>query len=150
MLAPANQYKTAYGYDANGSTTSTARTAGGTTTATSYTYDLRNRMSSVTSGGVTTNYSYDEAGNIVGQSSTGTVTKYLRDNNNPTRYSQVLEVFTGGTSPSTTYTIGNSALAQNQGSTISFIMPDGITAIESCCVCTRRCRSSIHIAWRKR
>lgn len=119
------QYKNVYSYDANGSTTAVTTTDSSGTSTTTYTYDLRNRMKTVTSNGTTTTYTYDDAGDIVGQTTGSNVTSYLRDDHNPTGYSQILETWTGGTTPAVTYTIGTTVFAQNAGGAISFLMPDG-------------------------
>jgi len=120
-------YSTRYLYDANGSILSSTRTDVTGTATTVYTYDARNRIATVSSGGSTTTYTYNDDGILVKQAvAGGDTTIYLIDANNPTGYSQVLEVSkNGGSVPTMTYTLGKTIIAQNSGGTISYIMPDG-------------------------
>jgi YD repeat-containing protein len=119
---------TTFGYDANGSQTSS--TNGGNVTTN--TYDVRNRLSSVTTGGVTTTYGYDDAGNRVSETTAGTTTYYLIDSNNPTGYAKPIEQWvstTGNRSTATlsmSYVIGDRVLAQATGSgVVSYLLVDG-------------------------
>ena len=82
-----------YVYDANGSVIArTNITSGGTATAV-YAYDLKNKLSSVLTGGNTTKYEYNHQGIRV-RSLTGASTKYyLVDGNNHTGYAQVSELY---------------------------------------------------------
>ncbi len=88
-------------------------------------YDLRNRLVSVTADNVTTAYKYDPAGNRVGRTSGSTTVSYLVDPMNLTGYSQVLEAWSGGSTPAMTYTIGGDVIAQAAGSTVRFLIYDG-------------------------
>jgi len=121
-------YSTTYLYDDNGSLKQSTRTDATSTAITTYTYDARNRILTVASNGSSTAYTYDDSGMLVQQATTvsGTTdtTTFLIDANNPTGYSQVLEVRKNG-SRTITYTLGKSIIAQNSGGTISYIMPDG-------------------------
>jgi len=105
----------------NGSLTS--KTVGGNAVA--YTYNLQNRLASVTTGGVTTNYKYDPQGIRVQAAITGgATTDYLIDSLNHTGYAQVLEEHTG--SDVTTYTIGADVLAQATNSGAArYLLRDG-------------------------
>ncbi len=117
-------YSTHYLYDANGSILSSTRT-GSNPAVTTYTNDARNRILTVSSGGSTTAYTYNDDGILVQQAvAGGDTTTYLIDANNPTGYSQVLEVRKNG-SLTTTYTLGKTIVAQNSSGAISYIMPDG-------------------------
>ena len=111
-------------YDANGSMTQMTQM----TTTTTYGYDLQNRLTSQTVNGTTTTFGYDPNGNrIEEQVGSNSPTWYLVDGNNPSGYAQVLQESTtlGGT-PTTTYTIGQSVLAQTNSSGVStYLLPDG-------------------------
>ncbi|MDI1461343.1 ricin-type beta-trefoil lectin domain protein [Catellatospora sp. KI3] len=67
LLTSTNQQigKITYGYDANGNETSKTVIKGGVATANAYTYDYADRLTSWTTGSVTTDYDYDKSGNRV-------------------------------------------------------------------------------------
>lgn len=113
-----------YAYDANGSVVGkTNISASGSTTI--YTYDLRNKLSSVTSGVSTTSFQYNDQGIRV--RAMGASTKYyLIDANNHTGYQQVLEEFStlGGT-PTMSYVVGDDVLAQGVTGSASYLLADG-------------------------
>jgi RHS repeat-associated protein len=113
---------TSYGYDANGSLISKSGSGG----SYAYTYDVQNRMNSVTVDSVTTSYLYNYTGIRV-RATTGGVPKYfLTDPNNHTGYAQVLEeLSTVSGAPSMSYVIGDDVLAQASGSSASYLLYDG-------------------------
>ena len=107
-------------------------------------YNLQNRLSKVTRYSVTgstttrliTEYAYNPDGIRVGSNSyrlvnsdptkmDHTSTSYLIDPYNPTGYAQVLEEWTGGTTPAVTYTIGDDVIGQSVGTTVSYLLYDG-------------------------
>ncbi len=101
-----------YGYDYNGSLTSKAITAGDTT---DYTYNLRNRLETVTVGSdPTITYTYDPDGVRTSKDNGTTATNYLIDPFNPTGYAQVLKQTQAG-SDDITYIAGLDILAQATG-----------------------------------
>ncbi len=111
-----------YLYDYNGSLTS--QTQGAATTT--YVYDLRNRLQSVTGDSITTTYGYSPDGiRVRRQIGTGTPTVYLVDPMNLTGYSQVVEAWEGGATPTMTYTIGGDVIAQAAGTDVRFLIYDG-------------------------
>jgi YD repeat-containing protein len=119
---------TTFGYDANGSQTSS--TNGGNVTT--YTYDVRNRLAGVTQGDMTTSYVYDDAGDRVKETTGNVTTFYLTDTQNPTGYSKPVEQWTSttgnitGATLSTTYILGNSVVGQADSSgIISYLLFDG-------------------------
>jgi YD repeat-containing protein len=119
---------TTFGYDANGSQTSSTNGS----TVTTYAYNVRNQLSSVTTGGVTTSYQYDDSGNRVSETTGGTTTYYLIDANNPTGYPKPIEQWvstTGSRSTATlsmSYIIGDRVLAQaNSSGAVSYLLVDG-------------------------
>ena len=119
-------YQTSYGYDANGSVTSTHRTGTGAADTTS-TWDLRNRLATYTAGGVVTAYSYDSDGDRVSKSSNAGATYYLVDGQNPTGYAQVLEesASQNGT-PTITYLLGQDVIGQAAtNGTVTYLGSDG-------------------------
>lgn len=81
------------------------------------TYDQSGVATSHTSDDTT--YAYDSDGNLVGQSGGGVSSTFVLDKNNLTGYSQTLETWTGGNSPSVTYVLGASVLGQNAGGVFS-------------------------------
>jgi RHS repeat-associated protein len=122
---------TTYGYDANGSLT--IKTVNGTPTL--YTYNLRDRLWQVNTGGTAApeiEYGYDDAGDRV-LKKTGTdgafssETHFLVDANNPTGNSQVLEEFAAlGTAPSRTYAVAQDVICQADASrAMSYLLSDG-------------------------
>ncbi len=125
----------AYGYDANGSLTTKTTTRGGLTAElVEYEYSLRGELKQVTTtpytGGVpgtevVTQYKYNPQGIRVSQKVGTTETTYLVDPYNPTGYAQVLEEWTGGSTPAVTYTIGDDVIGQSVGTTVSFLLYDG-------------------------
>jgi RHS repeat-associated protein len=138
----AASYSTLYGYDANGSETSASRTGTGAETDT-YGYDLQNRLSTANisrtetgqSVTIAASYTYDESGfraqsviitTIGSGSPSTTTTQFLVDRENPTRYSQVLEEHTNGSStPSISYLLGLALFGQTNGSgASSFLLVD--------------------------
>ena len=92
---------TTFGYDANGSQTTT--TVGGTLTQTNY-YDVRNRLQKVVNSSGTTTYVYDDAGDRVQETTGSTTTYYLIDSNNPTGYAKPIEVRVGSATGTRTST----------------------------------------------
>jgi len=94
-------------YDANGSLTSSTPLAN-PSQASTYGYDVRNKMVSADVNGVTTTYVYDDAGNRVGETTGGVTTFYLTDDDNPTGYAQPIEQkANAAAAPSVTYIIGD-------------------------------------------
>jgi RHS repeat-associated protein len=114
---------TTYQYDGNGSLTSQTNITAHTGYA--YSYDARNRLSTVSGGSATTSYVYNHAGIRV-RSTTGGVTTYsLIDANNPTGYAQVLEEGTTSGTPSMSYVIGDDVIAQATGGGSQYLLYDG-------------------------
>jgi RHS repeat-associated protein len=95
------------GYDANGSTTSSA--------GRTYTYDFENRIISLNTGNPALNatFLYDGDGNRVAKTVSGVTTKFLVDTNNPAGYAQVVEEIVGG-SVQRIYVHGHSLVSQQQ------------------------------------
>ncbi|MHC5062140.1 MAG: RHS repeat-associated core domain-containing protein, partial [Planctomycetota bacterium] len=123
-----------YTYDNNGSVTSKTSVKDSQTTQTvTYTYNLQNRLETVTTtpytGGIpgtpsVTTYKYNPDGIRIEKDVDGTVTDYLIDPYNHTGYSQVLEETTG--SSTITYTIGDDIIAQcATGGTPEYLLYDG-------------------------
>jgi uncharacterized delta-60 repeat protein len=103
-------------YVAEFTTTSTA--------ASTYTYDVRNKMVGFSSTTGTASYVYDDAGNRVQETTGGTTSFYLTDTANPTGYAQPIEVWTNTSNTissatlNTTYLIGDRVFGQaNSGGT---------------------------------
>jgi YD repeat-containing protein len=116
---------TTFGYDANGSQTTT--TVGGTLTQTNY-YDVRNRLQKVVNSSGTTTYVYDDAGDRVQETTGSTTTYYLIDSNNPTGYAKPIEVRVGSATgtPTTTYILGLNVIGQaNSSGAVSYLVIDG-------------------------
>jgi RHS repeat-associated protein len=90
-------------YDANGNTTASG--------ARTFVYDFENRLKSMNGGAVT--LQYDGDGNRVAKTVSDVTTRYLVDDLNPTRYSQVVEEV-GGAGVQRTYTYGRQRVSQNQ------------------------------------
>ena len=107
-------------YDANGNLT------GDSTGTTQYRYDLRNKMIQATVNGVTVNYVYDQDGLQVRRTLGTESESYLQDKQNPTGYSQVLEQWRNGTLYRS-FLLGQSILAQADGSTVRYLLADGHT-----------------------
>ena len=89
-------------YDQNGNVTAT----GGKT----FTYDSQNQLISM---GGTVTITYDGDSNRVAKTASGTVTRYLVDELNPTGYAQVVEELTSG-AVTRTYTYGLQRISQEQ------------------------------------
>jgi YD repeat-containing protein len=102
-----------YLYDDNGSLTQKAVTGGDTTV---YTYNLQNRMDSVTVGsGPMTSYVYDPDGvRIEKKVGSSNPIRYLVDHYNHTGYPQVFKQTQSGSSD-VAYVIGHDVLAQATG-----------------------------------
>jgi YD repeat-containing protein len=115
---------TTFTYDANGSQLTS--TNNGQTTADSY--DVRNQLSSVATGGITTSYGYDDSGNRISETVNGTTTYYLIDSSNPTGYAKPIEVHVGSptAAPSTTYLLGLRVIGQVSASgVVTYLLVDG-------------------------
>jgi YD repeat-containing protein len=102
--------------------------------ASTYTYDVRNKMIGFSSTTGTATYMYDDNGNRVQETTGGTTSFYLTDTANPTGYAQPIEVWTAtGTVASIatatlqeTYVIGDRVFGQaNAGGTLSYFLTDG-------------------------
>ena len=98
-------------------------------TVTTYTYDVRNRMASFTVTGISylTYYVYDDAGNRVADTSINSTNTYLIDTDNPTGYSQPIEMWTGSTLTAS-YILGTRVMGTASGagaSNVSFYLVDG-------------------------
>ena len=110
------QVSTAHGttinvYDPNGSLTSGVN--GGQITT--YSFDVRNRMSNYASGATSASYIYNDAGQRVKETN-GSTTLYLTDRANPTGYAQPIEErWTANGSPTMTYLIGDHVIGQIAG-----------------------------------
>lgn len=101
-----------FSYDANDRLTTDTYDNNGNTIASggiSNTYDFENRM--LSHGGVT--LGYDGDGNRVSETVSGTTTKYLIDNLNPTGLSQVMDEIVSG-SVIRTYAYGLQRISENQ------------------------------------
>ena len=98
----ANDRLTTDGYDANGNTTLQASLTN--------TYDFENRM---TARGPSISLLYDGDGNRVSETASGTTTKFLVDDKNPTGLPQVLDEIVGG-SVTRTYAYGLQRISENQ------------------------------------
>jgi YD repeat-containing protein len=91
----AQVYSINYTYDANGNLCTEVGT-GTKQTSNTYSYDIRNRMSSANTNGTITNYGYDTSSVLVSEGGTsGNQTYYLNDPNNPTGYTKAIEDKTG-------------------------------------------------------
>ena len=86
-------------------------TSGGTATAL-YDYDLKNKLSAVTTGGSTTKYEYNHQGIRVRTVTASSTKYYLVDGNNHTGYAQVLEEMNTLGTPTMSYVLGDDVLAQ--------------------------------------
>jgi YD repeat-containing protein len=118
-------YETTNSYDANGSLTQSIRTGAGAETD-SFGYDLRNRMTSSTVGGVTSTDVYRDDDIRVAQTSGSTTTTYLIDDNNPTGQPQpVEEHLNGATAPHITYIISDAVIGQANASAVINLLRDG-------------------------
>jgi RHS repeat-associated protein len=113
-----------YAYDPNGSMIGRTN-IGSTLNINVYTYDLRNKLSSVMSGNSTTSFQYNDQGIRV--RTMGASTKYyLIDSNNRTGYQQVLEEFsTLSGAPTMSYVIGDDVLGQGVSGPASYLLADG-------------------------
>jgi RHS repeat-associated protein len=90
-------------YDNNGNTTITG--------ARSFAYDFEDRLKSLNNGAVT--MVYDAEGNRIAKTASGTTTRYLVDDLNPTGYSQVVEEIGAG-AVQRVYTYGLQRINQDQ------------------------------------
>jgi len=99
-----------YGYDDSGSL---AKESNDVTDLVTYTYNLKNRLASVTTGGTTVSYKYNPDGIRVKADDGTNVTEYLLDPFNHTGYAQVFKEKQGATE--TAYIIGLDVLAQATG-----------------------------------
>jgi RHS repeat-associated protein len=118
-----NDWLTTDVYDANGNT----RTNG----ANVFFYDVENRLTNATVGGVSVSYTYNANGIRVRKSSGGVTTLYLVDDRNPTGYAQVLEELTvsgGITNLAKVYTYGLDLISQRDAasSTTLYFGYDGL------------------------
>jgi YD repeat-containing protein len=113
-------------YDPNGSLTTSTPLAN-PSVASTYGYDVRNKMVSADVNGVASAYVYDDAGNRVGETTGGVTTFYLTDDNNPTGYAQPIEQKpSAAAAPSVTYIIGDPVRAQADSSgAVSYFLTDG-------------------------
>jgi hypothetical protein len=117
-------------YDPNGSLTTSTPLAN-PSQASTYGYDVRNKMVSANVNGVSIGYVYDDAGNRVGETTGGVTTFYVTDDNNPTGYAQPIEQKASViAAPSVTYVIGDRVLAQANSTgagaaAVSYFLPDG-------------------------
>jgi RHS repeat-associated protein len=118
-----NSGETDFGYDDNGSMITQDHGSEHDT----YTWDLRNRMSSATVDGVTTNYAYDNDNVRVAKISGGNTELFLNDKLNPTGYAKILEEKTSATSaPTRSYVLGLDIIAQRDtGGSIIDLVKDG-------------------------
>ena len=107
-------------YDANGSLTQTKQ---GDTVTAEFRYDLRNKMIQAAINGVTIKYTYDHDGLRVVRDVDGGRETYLPDLQNPTGYSQTLQIARNG-SPVQSFVIGRSIVAQADGSTMCYLLSD--------------------------
>jgi RHS repeat-associated protein len=109
-------------YDNNGNTL----TSGGKT----FVYDFANRLKSMSNGAVTVVYDGDD--NRAAKTAGGVSTRYLVDDLNPTRYSQVVEELVDG-AVQRTYTYGSQRISENQlinsARTPTFYGYDGTAAV---------------------
>ncbi len=132
-----------YGYDDNGS--QIRKTTKNTSTQQvleelRYDYTLRGNLQRVVDTNKTWDtpaddktvvaYRYNPDGIRVGKTEyvdgvATTQTSYLIDPYNHTGYAQVLEEWTGGSTPAVTYTIGDDVIGQTVGSTVSYLLYDG-------------------------
>lgn len=112
-----------YGYDDNGSLTRKTDHDGSKETI--YTYNLQNRLESVSEDGQEiASYLYNPEGFRLGKQAGGTMVWYLADPYNPTGYVQVLEEV--GDSSTTTYFYGLHVLGQKTAQdNPMFFLPDG-------------------------
>jgi RHS repeat-associated protein len=117
-----------YAYDSNGSLIAMTNVSSGSATVL-YGYDLKNKLSSVTTVGssVINLFTYNHEGIRV-RSSGATTTHYLIDANNHTGYQQILEeLSTPGATASRSYLIGDDVLAQydSNPNATKFLLYDG-------------------------
>ena len=124
--ATSNNYSTSYYYDADGNLYTETRTGSGATNNVYY-YDLRKRMTSSTTNGITTTYTYDTSGVLASQTAGGSTTYYLNDPNNPTGYTKAIQTSTTlGGAPTTSYVLGNDIVAQgNSTNGVLYLLTDG-------------------------
>jgi uncharacterized delta-60 repeat protein len=102
-----------------------------TTPTSTYTYDVRNKMTGFSGATGTATYVYDDSGNRVRETTGGTTSFYLTDTANPTGYTQPIEVWTSTSGSlssatlNTSYLIGDRVFGQDVGGTLSFLQVDG-------------------------
>jgi len=98
----------------------------GAGTPDTFSYDLRNRMTSAAIASVTLKYVYDHNGLRVSKTaSDGTVEKYLIDRINATGYTQVLEQRDGAAALVRSFVVGRDIISQADGSTVRDFLYDG-------------------------
>ena len=123
-----------YDYDENGSLiskiTAPISDQDNPTESVSYTYNLQGRLESVTTvdagGASTVEYKYNSSGLRIAKIVDGIETIYLIDSSNHTGYAQVLEEWSGGSTPDITYTIGDDVIAQTDSSNnTDYLLYDG-------------------------
>jgi len=112
---------TFYGYDDNGSLVEEANDA---SPIRAYTYNYRNRLSSVTAGGTTVDYKYNPEGIRVEADDGTNVTKYIIDPYNHTGYAQVLRQVVN-TDANTAYILGMDVLARDRNTDMKYLLYDG-------------------------
>lgn len=111
-----------YAYDLNGSQVGKTNSSGAIT----YTYNLANKLSSVSGPNGSASYQYNDQGIRVRSTIGGNTTYYLVDANNHTANEQVLEeLSTVGGTASMSYVLGDDVLAQSSGSSASYLLYDG-------------------------
>jgi RHS repeat-associated protein len=114
-----------YAYDVNGSVMGKTNASG----TIMYGYDVANKLTSVSAGGVLqASFLYNEQGIRVSSTTGGSTTHYLIDANNRTGSAQVLEELAAlGSTPTMSYVIGDDVLAQCGTTTTapSYFLIDG-------------------------
>ena len=100
------------------------------TESVSYIYNLQGRLESVTTvdagGASAVEYKYNSSGLRIAKIVDGIETEYLIDSSNHTGYAQVLEEWSGGSTPDITYTIGDDVIAQTDSSNnTDYLLYDG-------------------------
>ncbi len=113
---------TFYEYDDNGSLVEESNDAAPFRT---YTYNYRNRLSSVSAGGTTVDYKYNPEGiRVEAAVQSGSTTKYIIDPYNHTGYSQVLREVVD-TAANTAYILGLDVLARAKNTDMKYLLYDG-------------------------